>query len=277
MTTRPAIHVALGERRYVVRHMAHDALAGISDIAVDGDRIIALRRRAPELQVMGARGSLRGEGHDLPQMACGHGLRRIAPGLFAAVDMDGHKLLFLDAALSEIGRIHCNERPGLGRPFNHPTDCARGPDGRFYVTDGYGNSAVHVFAPDFRHLHSFGAPGRGAGQFSTPHSVVVDGQGRVCIADRENDRVQRFDADGEFIDMIEGLHRPMALALLADGTLLATDQTPRLSAFDTGGRLTGRCRTFATYAHGMDVCADGTIVLAEMAPDRVTFLKPVAE
>nr|WP_252727097.1 hypothetical protein [Paracoccus sp. C2R09] len=134
---------------------------------------------------------------------------------------------------------------------------------------------VHVFGPDHAHLFSFGGPGRAAGEFSTPHSVVIDAEGRVCVADRENDRIQRFDADGRVIDLIEGLHRPMALALRADGVLLVTDQTPRLSAYAPDGRLVGRCRTFATYAHGMDVAPDGTIALAEMAPDRVTLLRPV--
>lgn len=97
------------------------------------------------------------------------------------------------------------------------------------------------------------------------------------MADRENNRVQRFDAEGRFLDQIEDLYKPMALALRPDGVLLVTDQTPRLSAYDPQGNLMGRCRTFATFAHGVDVAKNGSIFLAEMMPDRVTCLRPTAD
>ena len=40
----------------------------------------------------------------------------------------------------------------------------------------------------------WGSRGRGAGQFRVPHGVAVDGAGDVYVADRENGRVQVFDA-----------------------------------------------------------------------------------
>ena len=83
-------------------------------------------------------------------------------------------------------------------PFNMVTNAAPGPDGRLYVTDGYGNARVHVFAPDGAHLFSWGEPGSGPGQFRLPHGVVVDRHGRVYVADRENSRIQVFDADGTY-------------------------------------------------------------------------------
>lgn len=279
-TARPPAYVALGAQRYQVQHLAVGAdapFAGISDLAVLADRIVVLRRQLPELQLLDTDGTGKIDSQPLPQFTCGHGLRVLGPDLLAATDMDGHKVVFLNADLVEIARLHCNERPALGRPFNHPTDCARGPDGRLYVSDGYGNSAVHVFARDLRHLFSFGEPGTGPGQFSTPHSILFDSQGRLCVADRENNRVQRFDAEGRFLDQIEDLYKPMGLALRPDGMLLVTDQTPRLSAYDPQGKLIGRCRTFATFAHGVDVAENGSIFLAEMMPDRVTCLRPTAD
>ncbi|WP_283637901.1 hypothetical protein [Marinovum algicola] len=275
MTPRPPAFVALGARRYRV---AHVPLEGVTDLAITGGRIVVLRRRIPELVELAFDGTILAE-RDLPDFVCGHGMRALggaAAGVLAATDMDGHKIALLGPDLHTREQLHCDARPGLGRPFNHPCDCAEGPDGRLYVADGYGNSAVHVFAPDRTHLASFGQPGHGAGDFSTPHSLLFDGQGRLCVADRENNRVQRFDAEGRYLDEIGGLHKPMALALMPDGTLLVTDQTPRLSGYDAAGRLTGRCRTFSTYGHGLAVCEDGTVVIAEMAPDRVTFLRPVA-
>ncbi|MFG6562234.1 hypothetical protein ACGYK7_17255 [Sulfitobacter sp. 1A15299] len=192
----------------------------------------------------------------------------------AATDMDGHKIVLLGSTMQEISRMDCAERPSFGRPFNHPCDCTKGPDGRYYVADGYGNSAVHIFDPELRHLKTFGHPGTEPGAFSTPHSLLFDSQGRLCVADRENNRVQLFDAEGNWLGQIEGLHKPMALALTPDGLLLVSDQTPRLSAYSPSGELVGRCRTFSTYGHGLAVNGDGTIIIAEMNPDRVTLLFP---
>lgn len=59
--------------------------------------------------------------------------------------------------------------------------------------------------------------------------------------------------------------------------MLVSDQTPRLSAYTPNGELVGRCRTFSTFGHGLAVQRDGTIIIAEMNPDRVTLLIPVPE
>lgn len=269
---RPAAYVALGAQRYLVRHFADPGLSGISDLTLCDGQLMVLRRQAPELVALAGDGNM--HSRDLAQMVCGHGLRALGGGRMAATDMDGHKVLILDGTGQEVARLHCHDRPGLGRPFNHPCDCVQGADGRIYVADGYGNSAVHVFGADLAHQHSFGGPGSGPGAFSTPHSLLFDAQGRLCVADRENNRVQRFDSDGRWLDEIDGLHKPMALALCPQGRLLVTDQTPRLSAYDGDGQLVGRCRTFSTYGHGLAVRPDGTIAIAEMAPDRVTLLIP---
>tara|TARA_R110002049_G_scaffold23545_3_gene83375 strand:- start:100396 stop:101253 length:858 start_codon:yes stop_codon:yes gene_type:complete len=273
---RPSAYVALGPQRYRVQHVTDAALSGITDVAVLGDRIVALRRHAPELVTLTLDGTVLTQAAPLPQFVCGHGLRSLGTDRLAVTDMDGHKIVLLDGALQEVARLDCGERPGLGRPFNHPCDCVQGPDGRYYVADGYGNSAVHIFGADLRHLDSFGYPGAGPGAFSTPHSIVFDTQGRLCVADRENNRVQLFDGDGTWLAQIDGLHKPMALAVTSDDTLLVTDQTPRLSAYAPNGALVGRCRTFSTYGHGLAVQPDGTIVIADMNPDRVTLLIPVA-
>ncbi|MDF3349273.1 peptidylglycine monooxygenase [Sulfitobacter sp. KE34] len=272
---RPTAYVALGAQRYRVSHVSHSMLSGISDVAVMGNRIVVLRRQAPELIMLGPDGAMTGESSDLPQFVCGHGLRATFENKLAATDMDGHKIVLLNDTMQELSRMDCAERPGLGRPFNHPCDCTQGPDRRYYVADGYGNSAVHIFDPKLCHLKTFGHPGTGPGAFSTPHSLLFDSQGRLCVADRENNCVQLFDTEGRWLGQIEGLHKPMALALTPDGLLLVSDQTPRLSAYAPNGELVGRCRTFSTYGHGLAVHGNGTIIIAEMNPDRVTLLFPM--
>ncbi len=88
-----------------------------------------------------------------------------------------------------------------GGPFNLPTDIAVTPAGEMFVTDGYGNARVHKFAADGTHLFSWGEPGAAPGQFNLPHGVWIDKDGRVLVADRENDRVQVFDQSGKLLQI----------------------------------------------------------------------------
>ena len=85
-------------------------------------------------------------------------------------------------------------------PFHHPTDVAISASGDFYVSDGYRNARVHKFSADGTLLFSWGEPGTGPGQFRVVHSVW-EARGRVYVADRENNRIQVFTPQGEFLEM----------------------------------------------------------------------------
>ncbi len=99
-----------------------------------------------------------------------------------------------------------------GKPFNRPTHVALCPrSGDVYVSDGYGNSRVHKYDPRGRHLFSWGEPGTDPGCFNLPHNLVTDTEGLVYVADRENHRVQIFDAKGTYLGQWNNLHRPCGL------------------------------------------------------------------
>lgn len=95
-----------------------------------------------------------------------------------------------------------------GEPFNRPTDIIRAADGRLYVADGYGNTAVHRFSGDEKHELTWGGPGKENGQFRLPHTLCEDGKHRIWVCDRENHRIQIFTTDGEFIHGIERMDMP---------------------------------------------------------------------
>jgi hypothetical protein len=86
-------------------------------------------------------------------------------------------------------------------PFNQPTSVVLGPEGEIFVADGYGNYLVHKFTPEGELLKTWGEHGNGPGQFELPHKLDMDKYGRLYICDRNNDRVQIFSLDGEFIEM----------------------------------------------------------------------------
>lgn len=103
-----------------------------------------------------------------------------------------------------------------GPPFNHPTRLAVAPNGDLYVADGYGNARVHQFTSEGELIRSWGEPGSGEGEFRVPHGVCVDEQGRVLVADSQNDRIQIFTLEGRYLETWPA-QRPNALAVDKDG------------------------------------------------------------
>lgn len=83
--------------------------------------------------------------------------------------------------------------------FAKPTDIEFGPDGSVYVSDGYENCRIVNFTPDGLYQFEWGECGDDVSQFNIPHDLAIDRKGRVYVADRENDRIQVFEPDGDFI------------------------------------------------------------------------------
>ena len=100
-----------------------------------------------------------------------------------------------------------------GEPFHRCTHTALSPQGDLYVADGYGNARVHKFDPAGRLLFSWGEPGVDPGQFNIVHNIVCDAEGWVYVADRENHRMQIFDASGKFETQWHNMHRPCGLCM----------------------------------------------------------------
>jgi DNA-binding beta-propeller fold protein YncE len=88
--------------------------------------------------------------------------------------------------------------PEDGR-FRQVTDVAWDSDDNTYISDGYINSRVAKVDRDGSWLASWGTPGSGPSQFNTPHSIAVDAQNRIYVADRGNRRIQVFDTHGDFV------------------------------------------------------------------------------
>ena len=103
---------------------------------------------------------------------------------------DGKLLMKLGAA-----RIAGND----SLHFNYPTDVAVAADGSFYVSDGYRNSRVIKFSKEGKFIFEWGKKGSGEGEFNTPHAIDLDSHGNVYVADRENNRIQKFDSKGNFL------------------------------------------------------------------------------
>jgi sugar lactone lactonase YvrE len=117
--------------------------------------------------------------------------------------------------------------------FNQPSDVVTAPNGDIFVADGHGgesNARIVKFTKDGTFVKAWGGKGAGPGQLDTPHSIVIDSQGRLLVADRENGRIQIFDQDGKFIDQWKQFGRPSGLFVDKNDRLYAADSesnTPR--------------------------------------------------
>ena len=199
-----------------------------------------------------------------------HTIQRFAP--------EGGKIMQLGQ------RDHASPR-WSGQPFNKPTSAAIMPsNGDIYVSDGYGNSRIHVFTEGGDYRFSWGEPGIDAGQFIRPHNIAIDDSNRVYVVDRECHRVQLFEPDGTFITMWNNIHRPDAMVLWGEhiyigelNGLAGVDDAPglghRVSIYDLGGNLV--CRFGApeegegpgqfVAPHGIAVDSHGDLYVSEVS------------
>jgi len=174
-------------------------------------------------------------------------------------------------------------------PFNRPTNIAVGPKGDLYVSDGYGNARVHWFSPTGQLRRSWGAPGRGPGEFHLPHGIACAADGRVFVCDRENDRIQIFSPDGEYLEEWTDTQRPTHLVFDGQGRAYVTElwwhegeksyahgpitqaRYARVSIFDRDGTVITRWGTPEATApgsfaapHGLALDSRGDLYVSEV-------------
>ncbi len=122
-----------------------------------------------------------------------------------------------------------------GRDAFMPTNYAFLPDGGFFLADGYGSFRIHRYDQNGKWLSMFGKPGKGDGEFNTPHGLWIDNRpGRkasVVVADRANARLQWFTFEGQHLKTLGGFILPANLDTLGD-VLLVPDLSARVTLLD---------------------------------------------
>lgn len=100
-----------------------------------------------------------------------------------------------------------------------------------YVVD-YNNNIVKKYTSDGNFILEWGVAGSGEGEFNGPRGIAIDDLGNVYISDPSNGyRIQKFNANGDFIDILSGPNgigddefiNPSALAVDNQGHLYIHD------------------------------------------------------
>ena len=114
------------------------------------------------------------------------------------------------------------------------------PDGSIFVADGYGSNFVLKFDKDRNFVKAFGGPGAEEGKFNTCHGIALDsrsGTPLLFVCNRNNDRVEHWDLDGNFVKVIQkGLRMPAAVHIRGDYAVFPELQG-RVTVLDKAGNI----------------------------------------
>jgi streptogramin lyase len=83
--------------------------------------------------------------------------------------------------------------------FCSTTDVTFARNGHLFIADGYANARILEYTAAGKKVREWGTPGTGPGQFRLPHSIQIDENDILYVADRENGRIERFDTQGKYL------------------------------------------------------------------------------
>jgi sugar lactone lactonase YvrE len=193
--------------------------------------------------------------------SCGvHSIRIDAVGNIWVVDAPGHVVYKMDPRGKVLLQLGQKGVPGMSPTnFNLPTDVAFASNGDVYVSDGYGNARVVKYSRDGKYLLHWGKRGSGPGEFQLPHNIVVDARDRVYVTDRDNRRVEVFNANGKFLTEWRDTGGVSALALTGDQHIWTGGVLRSLD-----GKPVTRLSSEVPTAHGIAVGNSGEVYVAQL-------------
>jgi DNA-binding beta-propeller fold protein YncE len=210
-----------------------------------------------------------------------HGIRVDPEGNIWTVDVKGHTVLKLTPSgrvLMAIGGVRFQAGNNDSKDaFNEPTGLAFLPSGDFYLSDGYVNARVVRFGRDGLFQYQWGSKGKGEGEFDLVHDVCIDKQGRVYIADRNNARIQVFDAQGKFLAQWRNAGEPWGLYFVAreNAIYMCDGRNNRIVKLNLDGQVLGAYGEYGKqpgqldFAHNIAVDSTGAIYVTEIKNWRV--------
>jgi DNA-binding beta-propeller fold protein YncE len=161
--------------------------------------------------------------------------------IYAARPSD-HEVVKLKLSGESEWAIHFPPEAGIYKDENGFKPCAVtvAPDGSIFVADGYGANYVLKFDKDRKFVKAFGGPGEAEGKFKTCHGIGLDlrqGKPLLLVCNRNNNRVEYWDLDGNFIKVIQkDLRMPAAVQIRGDYAVFPELQG-RVTVLDKAGNI----------------------------------------
>lgn len=86
-----------------------------------------------------------------------------------------------------------------------------------------GNNRIVKLSKDGTFIKAFGGTGYGPGQLRAPHAIAMDAGGRLFVADRGNQRVVIFDQDGKYLTRWTQFGMPSDIVIDGNGKIYVAD------------------------------------------------------
>jgi len=204
-------------------------------------------------------------------LARSHGLKFDSNGNMWATDVSGHVVY----KVSPQGQILLTlGTRGEAGQINQPNDVAVGANGDVFVAQGHtpganGDPRVVKFDRNGNFIKSWGGKGKGPGQFDVAHGIAIDAAGRLWVADRENQRIQIFDQEGNYIREMKYAGLPSSLQIGDQYIYMVNGFAGQVLRLDLDGKVlaaTGKAgRGLGEFgeAHVIAVSAKGDIWVAD--------------
>jgi hypothetical protein len=184
--------------------------------------------------------------------------------------------------------IHYPKEAGIYKDAEEFKPCAVtvGPDGSIFIADGYGKNYILKFDADRKFVKAFGGAGPEEGKFNTCHGIALDtrqGKPLLLVCNRNNNRVEYWDLDGNFVKVIrKDLRMPAAVHIRGNYALFPELQG-RATVLDKDGNIVAQVgdnpneKQRANFGlppdqwkdgicnspHGGSIDKDGNLLLAE--------------
>ena len=161
--------------------------------------------------------------------------------IYAARPLE-HEVIKLKLDGERQWNIEFPKEAGIYKDANDFKPCAVtvGPDGSIFIADGYGANFVLKFDKDRKFVKAFGGPGEAEGKFNTCHGIALDtrqGKPLLLVCNRNNNRVEYWDLDGNFVKIIQkDLRMPAAVHIRGDYAVFPELQG-RVTVLDKNGNI----------------------------------------
>jgi DNA-binding beta-propeller fold protein YncE len=242
-----------------------NSVGTVSSVAMDRGGVIYVLQRGdkadPVIAVNREGKTLRSWGKGM--FTVPHSVRIDGDGNVWTVDAGSSTILKFTPQGKKLQQIDVGEM-AVGDKCAFPTLCGTtdltfGPNGRLFISDGYGNARILEYTAGGKRLKVWGSAGTGPGQFNIPHGIANDGK-ILYLADRGNSRVQRFDLDGRYLGEWTNLGRPFALKVSGGALWVSTMfAKPAILKVDLAtGKILGQID--APGPHSIDVSEAGEVV-----------------
>ncbi len=199
-----------------------------------------------------------------------------------------HEVIKLKLDGERLWAITYPEEAGLYKDASKFNPCAVtvAPDGSIFIADGYGANYVLKYDKDRKFVKAFGGPGKEEGKFQTCHGIALDtrqGKPLLLVCNRNNDRVEYWDLDGNFVKVIQkNLRMPAAVHIRGEYAVFP-ELKGRATVLDKDGAIVAQVgdnpneKQRANYGlaqdqwkdgicnspHGASMDKDGNLLIAE--------------